>query len=89
MKDKMTIDDLAVRMDRGFRSIDKRFEYIDQKFEGVGQQFESLAERVDIGFDNAESTMKHNHAELSTRLTGVERRLGKVEDILEPNLARV
>lgn len=99
----MTIEDLARRMDKGFGSmekrfvsmdmrfgsIDKRFDYIDQKFEGVGQQFESLAERMDVRFDNVESTIKHNHEELGSRLTGVERRLGKVEDILEPNLARV
>lgn len=74
MKNKMTIEDLGGKMDKGFKSMDKRFNNVDQKFAGVGQQFGSLVERIAARFDKIETIMEHNHSELSGRFTSVERR---------------
>ena len=43
---KVTIDDLAVMVARGFESIDKRFEGIDKRFEGIDKKLENVEENL-------------------------------------------
>jgi archaellum component FlaC len=41
------LDDLVVRVDRGFRDVDKRFEHVDRRFEQVDKRFEQVDKRFE------------------------------------------
>ena len=44
------LDDLNLKVDRGFERVDKRFEQVDQRFEQVDERFQKLDERLHKDF---------------------------------------
>jgi len=81
VKAKMTLEKLAETMKSGFKSADKS---IDIKLEklaiSTNKGFEDLEKRMDERFNKVDSTMEHNRAELSSRLTSIERRTTVLEE---------
>ena len=68
---KVTIEDLAGMVKRGFDSVDKRFEQVDQRFDSVDKRFEQVDKRfeqVDKRFDNLENRMEAGFAHVNARL---------------------
>jgi len=45
---KITIDDLAVMMKKGFDGVDEKFDGVDEKFDGVDEKISTLATKVDL-----------------------------------------
>ena len=41
------LDDLNLRVDRGFEQVDKRFEQVDKRFEQVDRRFEQVDKRFE------------------------------------------
>ena len=65
---------LAEKMESGFDNLEKK---MMERFDGVGEEFVKVHEKfveVNERFDKVDATMEHNRAELSSRLTSVERR---------------
>lgn len=70
---KMTIDDLAVMMTRGFESVDKK----------IDKEIGDLAVMVANGFDRVDKKIDKEISEVKERLGNVEERLGNVEEGLQ------
>ena len=77
----MTIEDLAMRVEHGFKVADNNLEKLATM---VNNGFIDQEKRTDDKINKLDGTMEHGFAEVSSRLTSVEKRLSRVEDILEP-----
>jgi phage-related minor tail protein len=45
------LDDLNMKVDRGFEQVDRRFEQVDRRFEGVDEEFKAVRREMKEGFD--------------------------------------
>ncbi len=66
------LDDLVVRVDRGFREVDTRFEHVDKRFEQVDKRFEQIDKRfeqVDKRFEQVDERFK----QVDARFEGVQK----------------
>ena len=67
-KKDITIDDLAMMVQRGFsdaaKSIDKRFDAVDVRFDGVDRRLDKMDKR----FDRIEKLILSDHKERIERL---------------------
>jgi septal ring factor EnvC (AmiA/AmiB activator) len=68
-KENITINDLAVMVQKGFTAVDKRFDEVDYKFEQVDKRFGQIDKR----FDKLEKLILADH----------KRRIEKLEDELK------
>ena len=59
MKKKITIEDLAGMVKRGFDAVDARFDKIDARFEKVDARFDDM----DARFDRIENLILKRHEE--------------------------
>lgn len=66
---KLTIDELGIMIGDGFKETDRKIEELRTE----------LKTEMNTRFDGVESTMEHRFDEVSSRLTGVEKRLWIVE----------
>jgi archaellum component FlaC len=66
------LDDLNVKVDRGFEQIDKRFEAVDRRFEQVDKRFE----QVDRRFEQVDKRFE----QVDKRFDEIDRRFEKVND---------
>src|ERR1035437_6569708 len=81
---KVTIDQLAVMVSKGFFSMEKRIDGVEEKFENRFTGLDSKMEGLDKRMDRQETGTKFGFSEVNEKLTSVEQRLGKVEDALQP-----
>jgi len=81
MPEKITIEDLAGMVKRGFDGVDERFDGIDKRFDGVDGKFRGINERfdeIDKRFDeNAEQ-----HQQIFKRLEKLERGQEDIQSLL-------
>lgn len=72
---RITIEDLAGMVSRGFSDVTKRFDGVDKRFEGVDKRFD----KVDVRLGVIESDVSY----LKDRVTGIGRTLDRHEELLE------
>ena len=79
MKKKITIEDLAGMVKRGFDDthvyMDKRFEAVDRRFEAVDRRFDDMDRR----FDRIENMILKRHEE---EIEHLKIRMKDIEDLL-------
>jgi predicted nucleic acid-binding Zn-ribbon protein len=75
------LDDLSVKVDRGFEHVDRRFEQVDQRFEHVDRRFE----QVDQRFEQVDERL----AQIDKRFEAVDRRLEKLDERLHEDSVAV
>jgi len=90
---KITIDDLAMmvqrgfngtdeKMGKGFRDVDARFEKIDDSFEEVNSQFNEVRiqfKEVNVRLDRIENIILKQHGQ---QIESLELRIKRLEDTL-------
>ncbi len=84
---KITIDDLARMVQKGFKDVDAQFEKVDTQFEKVDARFESVDAQfkgVNVRLGNLESgveeiKLKLDNVPYSFELNAIDNRLKKVE----------
>ena len=77
---KMTIDDLAIMVARGFSGVDKRLDGIDIRLDGIDIRLDNIDVRldgIDIRLDNIDVRLNH----MDDRFDDMDKRF----DILEDN----
>ena len=67
-KKKMTIEDLARRMDERFTSIDRKLESIDKRSELVDTRFESLETYMRQGFTMLDHKIEYIYEHLDQKI---------------------
>jgi len=81
MARRVTLDQLAQMIARGFEDVHRKFESVDRKFESVDRKFEDVHRKLDSHTETlAEHTAileRHSalHADHSHRLDRIERKL--------------
>jgi len=65
------LDDLNVKVDRGFEHVDRRFEHVDRRFEQVDERFA----QIDRQFGEVERRFN----EVDRRLEEVDKRFDKID----------
>ena len=71
---KVTINDLAGMVQRGFAAVDRRFEQIDERFDQIDRRFNDVQDQIDGIYVNY-ATM-NEHQLLASRVLVLERRTG-------------
>ncbi len=75
VKKKITIDDLAGMVKRGFDAVDARFDAVDARFDEVDKRFDE----VDKRFDRIENLILKRHEE---EIEQLKVRMRYLEDML-------
>ncbi|MET0557258.1 MAG: hypothetical protein ABW065_01110 [Solirubrobacterales bacterium] len=60
------LDDLNVKVDRGFEHVDRRFEQVDERFEQIDRRFEQVDRRfdqIDRRFEKIDERFEKNQEE--------------------------
>jgi len=79
MKSKnITIDDLAIMVQKGFEAVDKRFDTVDERFEAVDKRFEA----VDKRFDKIEKKLDRVTESYGERIEKLEGDVKEFKDLL-------
>lgn len=63
------LDDLNVRVDRGFGAVDRRFEAVDRRFDSVQREFVALRTEMRSEFAAVRDEMR----EIRSQITGMQR----------------
>ena len=71
---KVTIDELALMIGKGFRGVDERFDKMDERIDGMDERFD----RMDKRFDK----MDERFDRMELKLDSLERRIFAIEDLL-------
>ena len=79
---KITIDDLAMMIQKQFESIEGRFEGIEQRFNGVEQRFNGIEQRFD-GVEQRFNGIEQDIGEMKGRLKSLEKGQEHVLSVLE------
>lgn len=66
-KKNVTIENLAMMVQKGFVGVDKQFEGVDKQFEGVHKEFGKVYKKLDV---------------IGDRLDNIEVRLEKIEKVI-------
>ena len=88
MSEKITIEDLAGMMKRGFDGVDERFNGVDKKFLGIDERFDEIDERfdgIDKRFDEVDKRFDQNteqHQQIFKRLEKLERGQEDIQSLL-------
>lgn len=63
VKKNVTIDDLAVMVQKGFDGVDKKFDQVDKRFEQVDKRFDSMVTKAEMNrrFDGLEDRVLASH----------------------------
>lgn len=79
MARRVTLDQLAAMVARGFEDVQRRFEDVDRKFAGVHQEFEDVHRKLD---SHTAILEQHSafHVDHSHRFDRIERKLDNVID---------
>lgn len=75
----MTIDDLALMIQRQFSATEERFVSIDQRFEQIDQRFEQVNNRMETGFANLEAKLDYKFHLLQGEIEDIKERLDRIE----------
>ena len=65
---RITLEDLALMVKKGFDSVDKRFDDVYKRFDDMDKRFD----RLEAKFDNLENTVYKDHA---PRIRHIEKKL--------------
>jgi hypothetical protein len=68
------LDDLNVRVDRGFDRVDRRFEQVDRRFEQVDQRFERMEQKFDR-VDERFQSVDQRFVQMGVALEGINKRM--------------
>ena len=71
---RITLEDLALMVKKGFDSVDRRFSAMDKRFDAMDDRFDAMDKRFDrleSKFDNLEKIVVKDHA---SRLVRLERK---------------
>ena len=62
-KKDITINDLAVMVQKGFNEVDKRFEQVDKRFDGIDNRLDGMVTKAEINrrFDGLEDRVLASH----------------------------
>ena len=85
-KKNITIDDLAVMVQKGFDGVDKKFEQVDKRFEQVDKRFEQVDKRLDTMVTKAEMNRRFDGLEdrvLASHQKRIEKLEAEVKDLRE------
>lgn len=72
---KITLEDLALMVKKGFDSVDKRFDDVYKRFDEIDKRFDDMDKRFDrleAKFDNLENTVYKDHG---PRIRHIEKKL--------------
>ena len=78
VKKNVTIDDLAVMVQKGFDGVDEKFERVDKRFEQVDKRFDGIDKRLDGMVTKAEMNRRFDGLE-DRVLAGHQKRIEKLE----------
>jgi len=79
-KKKISIDDLAVMINRGFEAVDKRFDELDERFKAVDSRLDAVEKRLGL-VETGQEDVKLRISEVAYRfeLNQLEKRMEVLE----------
>jgi chromosome segregation ATPase len=85
---KITLEQLADKMDKGFEQVDKKFELVDKRFDKMGVEFnkkiddkiDGLASAVKTGFDEIYDKLRELDLKISNLKIEIDDRFNEVSD---------
>lgn len=69
---RITIEDLALMVKKGFDSVDRRFNILEHQFKDMRMYMDQRFDRLEAKMDNVENTVFKDHA---PRIRRVEKKL--------------
>ena len=88
MKKKITIEDLAGMVKRGFDAVDKKFDAVDKRFDKIDTRFEKVDARfddMDARFDRIENLILKRHEE---EIEELKIRVRYLENMIAPMIKK-
>lgn len=79
-KENVTLDDLAMMVQKGFDHVDKRFAAIDKRFDEVDNRFEKIEKKLDLLERGQEDIkLRQDNCVYRFELKELDRRVGILE----------